>query len=148
MSEFANERELTQTARDRLDEWLYVARDEVYREMFEDDDAALSEADLRRLDRLDSESSRQTGDGVWGSDSYGIVHASAADEEDVPKVVCTYHPQIPETGYGGLSGVDDDVRNRINDALWDYCERVAERIQQKVDEFYASADDERSSSLQ
>jgi len=87
VSDFANERELTQAARDRLDEWLYVA----------------------------------------------------CDEEDVPQVVCTDHPQIPDTGYSGLTGVGDDVRDRLNDALWDYCERVAERIQQKVDEFYASA---------
>ncbi|WP_210424050.1 DUF7539 family protein [Halorussus ruber] len=98
---------------------------------------------LTRLDRLDSESSRQTGDGIWGSDSYGIAHASAADDEDVPQVVCTYHPQIPEAGDGGLTGVDDDVRDRLNDALWGYCERVAERIQQKVDECYAAASDER-----
>lgn len=139
MKAFDNERELVQAVRERLDEWLYVAREEAYRELFEGENPALSEADLRRLDRLDSESSRQTGDGLWGSDRYGIVHASAADEEDVPQVVCTYHPQVPEAGYGGLTGLDDATRDEINDALWSYCERVAELVQQEVDEFYWSA---------
>lgn len=143
MDEFDNERDLVRAARDRLDEWLYVAREEAYRELFEGDEAALSEEELRRLDRLDSAASRETGDGIWGSDSYGIVHASAADEEDVPQVVCTYHPQLPQAGYGNLTGLDDDLRERFNEALWEYCERVAELVQEEVAEFYWSTKDER-----
>lgn len=139
METFENERRLIAAIRDRLDGWLYEARERAYAELFEGPDAALSEEELRLLDRIDSRLSREEGRGLWGGDEYGIVPTGTMDEESTPHVVCTTHPQLPEQAYPGAGTLDDELRAKLNEALWDYCERVAELAQQELEEFVWSA---------
>lgn len=140
MSEFETERALLREVRDRLDGWLYEAREQAFAEVFEGDDAILGEEELRSLDRIDSALTRERGRGVWNSDDYGIVRTGTLDEETTPRVVCTSHPRLPEYATREIGGLDDETRRRLNDALWEYSERVVEHAQQRLEEFVWSAD--------
>lgn len=139
MSVIDGERELVQAARERLDEWLFEARDEAYADVFEEPDAALSDAELRELDRIDSALSRRDGDGLWGADRYGVVPGEPFGD-DRPRVVPVYHPEIPDDAYPGEDSLAESTREEFNDVLWQYCERVAAALQDRLDEF-AAADD-------
>ena len=131
-------RERLRRARDRLLEWTVAARDQAYEELFEGPDPVLDDADLRQLDRLDSELSRQRGRGLWGEAEYGIIESGLADEESGPRVVCTYHPAIPYDGIRGESSLDEATREALNDVLWEYSERVADYLQQELDRFLSA----------
>lgn len=139
MPEFENERQLLGAVRERLDQWVYSARSEAYSELFEGPDAEVDDRELQLLDEIDSELTRQEGRGLWGSDEYGIVPTGTLDEESVPHVVCTNHPQIPEYGYPGEESLDTETRERCNEALWKYCERVVDLVQQNLEEFVWSS---------
>lgn len=140
MTEFESERELLRAVRERLDGWIYDAREEAFEELFEGPDAVLTEAQLRLIDRVDSRKSREEGQGVWGSDEYGIVRTGMLDEESTPRVVCTNQPRIPALAYPGDETLDNDTRAELNDALWQYHQRIVELVQQRLEEFVWSAD--------
>lgn len=130
-----NQRALLEQARQRLDEWRYVARDRAYNEMFEGRDAVLSDAELNQLDQIDSRLAREAGEGIWGADEYGIIQNGAPGNDLGFRVVCTSHPGIPYEGYRGLQSLDEATREQFNDVLWGYCRQVAEYIQDQLDEF-------------
>jgi hypothetical protein len=127
-------KDLLRGARTRLDEWKIDARDRAYADLFEGPEAALSGEELRLLDRIDSELARRGGDGLWGSDEYGIVAGETLGTGE-PRVVCTYHPEIPLETVRGVGGLDESSRAAFNDVLWDYCERVAAVIQDDLDAY-------------
>jgi hypothetical protein len=138
-----DDRQLVLTAQSRLEEWTNAARTEAYAELFEGDDAVLSAEDLRTLDALDSALEREGGDGVWGTDRYGI-HTAGTSPDSPLGVVCVYHPQVTaDTVLRGVDGVDDETEERLNDALWRYSERVATLVEAKLDEFVRRARAER-----
>lgn len=139
MTPFTDERALHRAVGSNLDEWLSAARAEAYTGLFEGDDASLTEDELRFLDQLDSRLAREQGQGVWGGDTYGIVQTDTLDEESVPHIVCPNHPQLPEHGFPGPETLDD-TRAALNDALWEYCERVVEHAQHELEEFVWSAE--------
>lgn len=138
MAPTERERALVRRARERLDEWTYDARERAYAALFEGPDAALAAGELQLLDRIDSELTRRTGTGLWGADEYGIAAAGVFDGEG-PRVVCVYHPEIPEEGYPGEESLGDAPRRDLNDALWAYAERVAAYLQDDLDEFRRAA---------
>jgi len=109
---------------------------EAYAELFEGDDPLLSTEEMQLLDALDSELEREGGDGVWGTDEYGI-HTAGTSSADIPLgVICVYHPQITKDSVlRGADGLDDETEERLNTALWQYSERVATLIEAKLDEF-------------
>ena len=136
MDEFPDERQLVIWARSRLDQWTKSARMEAYAELFEGDDPILSPEDVRLLDALDSELERQGGDGVWGTDQYGIHTAGTSSSDASLGVVCVYHPQITsDSVLRGADDLDDATEERLNAALWRYSERVATLIEDELDEF-------------
>ncbi|MFC4548804.1 MULTISPECIES: DUF7539 family protein [Halorussus] len=136
MGEFPDERQLVVRARSQLDEWTKSARREAYAELFEGDDAVLSSEEVGLLDALDSELERQGGDGVWGTDQYGIHTAGTTSADTSLGVVCVYHPQITtDSVLRGPDDLDDETEERLNAALWQYSERVATLIEAKLDEF-------------
>ena len=136
MAEIPDERQLVLRARSRLDQWTKRARMEAYAELFEGDDPLLSTEEMQLLDALDSELEREGGDGVWGTDQYGI-HTAGSSRSDRPLgVVCVYHPQITKDSVlRGADDLDDETEERLNTALWQYSERVATIIEAKLDEF-------------
>jgi hypothetical protein len=131
-------REDVRRARERLDSWTFDARDRAYSELFEGPDSALTDEELRMLDRVDSSLTRQEGDGLWGADEYGIVTGGAGGREQ-PRVVCTYHPEIPYEAVRGEGSLDESTREEFNDVLWDYAERVAAILQADLDAFLRAA---------
>lgn len=136
MAEFPDERQLVVRARSRLNEWTNRARMEAYTELFEGDDVVLSPEEVRLLDALDSELERRGGDGVWGTDQYGIHTAGASSSDTSLGVVCVYHPQITKDSVlRGGDDLDDDTEERLNAALWNYSERVATLIEAQLHEF-------------
>lgn len=143
MVPFESERELLQAVRDRLDDWLYPARAAAYEALFEGPEPALSAAELRTLDAIDSRLAREEGMGLWGADTYDVVETGTLDEETTAHVVCTNHPQLPSDGYPGVETLDDETRARMNGALWDYSEQVVERLQHELERFDWSAAVER-----
>lgn len=145
MASTNDQRALLQRARRHLDEWRYVARERTSDEMFDGDDAVLSEAELAELDEIDSRLTQQSGEGIWGSDEYGIVENGASGNDSGFRVVCTSHPEIPYEGYRGLQSLDEATREEFNDLLWDYCQRVAEHIQEQLDSFVREHDPEAES---
>ncbi len=136
MAEIPDERQLVLRARSRLDQWTKRARMEAYAELFDGDDPLLSTEEMQLLDALDSELEREGGDGVWGTDQYGI-HTAGTSRSDRPLgVVCVYHPQITKDSVlRGADDLDDETEERLNTALWQYSERVATIIEAKLDEF-------------
>lgn len=134
MAELPDERQLALRARTQLDEWTRRARTEAYAELFDDDDPILSPGEVQLLDALDSELERQGGDGVWGTDRYGIHTAGSGDTP--LGVVCVYHPQITtDSVLREGDSLDDETEERLNAALWTYSERVATLIEAELDEF-------------
>jgi hypothetical protein len=135
MVELPDERQLVLEARSQLEQWTKHARREAYADLFDGDDPLLTPEEVQRLDAIDSELERQGGDGVWGTDQYGI-HTAGTSSSDTPLVVCVYHPQITEDSVlRGGDDIDDDTEERLNAALWAYGERVATLIEAKLDAF-------------
>ncbi|WP_435361651.1 DUF7539 family protein [Haloarchaeobius sp. DFWS5] len=127
-------RALLQRAREQMDGWIFDGRDRAFDEMFEGPGAVVSGEELQQLDRIDSALSRQTGVGIWGADQYGIITGHFPD--DVPlRVVCTLHPEIPAEGYRGHNSLEESTRDRYNDVLFEYCERVATFAQADLEAF-------------
>jgi len=140
MAEFPDERQLVLRARSRLEEWTNTARTQAYAELFEDDEPLLTEAEIDLLDALDSELERRGGDGVWGTDQYGIHTAGTSSSDSPLGVVCVYHPQITKDSVlRGADELDDETEERLNAALWQYSERVATLLEAKLDEFVRQA---------
>jgi hypothetical protein len=136
MDEFPGERELILRARAKLDRWTKNARVEAYAELFGGDDPILSPEEVQRLDALDSELERGGGDGVWGTDQYGIHTAGTSSSDTSLGVVCVYHPQITKDSVlRGSDDLDDETEERLNAALWQYSERVATLIESQLDGF-------------
>ena len=136
MAEFPDERQLVVQARSQLDQWTGSARIEAYTELFEGNEPILSPEEIQLLDALDSELERQGGDGVWGTDQYGIHTAGASGSDTSLGVVCVYHPQITKDSVlRGGDNLDDETEERLNAALWRYSERVAILIENELDEF-------------
>jgi hypothetical protein len=136
MAEVPDERQLILRARSRLDQWTTSARREAYAELFEGDDPILSPDEVQLLDALDSELERQGGDGVWGTDQYGIHTEGTSSSDTSLGAVCVYHPQVTrDSVYGGSDELDDGTEERLNAALWTYSERVATLIEAELDEF-------------
>ncbi|ELZ63400.1 hypothetical protein C457_19203 [Haloferax prahovense DSM 18310] len=109
---------------------------EAYTELFEGDDPILSLEEVQLLDALDSELEREGGDGVWGTDQYGIHTAGTSSSDSSLGVVCVYHPQITKDSVlRGADDLDDEAEERLNAALWRYSERVATLIEEALGEF-------------
>jgi len=136
MAEFPDERQLVLQARSQLDQWTRNARMEAYTELFEGDGPLLSTEEIQLLDALDSELEREGGDGVWGTDQYGIHTAGTSSSDTSLGVVCVYHPQITKDSVlRGPDDLDDESEERLNAALWQYSERVATLIEEQLHEF-------------
>jgi hypothetical protein len=136
MDELPDERQLVMRARSRLDGWTETARREAYTELFEGNDPILSTEEVELLDAIDSELERAGGDGVWGTDQYGIHTAGASRSETPLGVVCVYHPQITDDSVlRGGDDLDDETEERLNAALWTYSERVATLVEEQLEEF-------------
>ena len=136
MSEFPDERQLVLQARSHLEEWANSARTQAYTELFEGEDPLLTPEEMQRLDSLDSAMEREGGDGVWGTDQYGIYPASPSGSDGSIGVVCVYHPQITtDSVLRGDDGIDDETEERLNTVLWQYSERVSALIGEQLDEF-------------
>ncbi len=117
-----------------MDGWTKRARTEAYDDLFGGEDAELSAGEIQRLDALDSELERRGGDGLWGTDRYG-VHGDGRSDPSLG-VVCVYHPQITsDSVLRGDDGLDDETEERLNAALWAYSERVANLLGERLDEF-------------
>ncbi|MFC4247994.1 hypothetical protein ACFOZ7_13750 [Natribaculum luteum] len=136
MAEFPDERQLVLRARSHLEQWTNSARTAAYTELFDSDEPILTADELRLLDTLDSELERHGGDGVWGTDQYGIHTAGTSSSDTSLGVVCVYHPQITiDSALRGADVLDDETEERLNAALWRYSERVATLIEAELDEF-------------
>lgn len=136
MVEPPEERQIVVQARSRLQEWTNEARTEAFGELFQGDEPILTAEELQRLDTIDSVLERQGGDGVWGTDQYGIHTGGSGGSDTALGVVCVYHPQITEdTVLRGEDLLDDELEERINAALWRYGERVAALIEDDLQEF-------------
>lgn len=136
MPDLPDDRQLVVRARANLDEWTNSARTTAYAELFEGDDPILSDDDIRLLDALDSALERQGGDGVWGTDQYGIHTGGATGSDSALGIVCVYHPQITEdSALRGGDGIDDATEERLNAALWQYGERVAALVESELEGF-------------
>ncbi|SDM01038.1 hypothetical protein SAMN04487949_0484 [Halogranum gelatinilyticum] len=136
MAEFPDERHLVVRARSHMAEWTNRARTAAYAELFEGDETLLTEEEVRLLDSLDSELERRGGDGVWGTDQYGIHTAGTSSSDISLGVVCVYHPQITKDSVlRGFDELDDETEERLNAALWRYSERVATLIEEDLGEF-------------
>ncbi|WP_458210847.1 DUF7539 family protein [Haladaptatus sp. NG-SE-30] len=136
MAEFPDERELVLRVRSQLERWTNNARIRAYSELFEGDAPLLTPEELQRLDALDSVMERHGGDGVWGTDQYGIHTGGTTSSDSSIGIVCVYHPQITKDSVlQGDDGIDDETEENFNAALWQYSERVATLIEERLDEF-------------
>lgn len=140
MAEFPDDRQLIIHARSQLDQWTKSARREAYVDLFEGDDPLLSPEEMQLLDAIDSELEREGGDGVWGTDQYGIHTAGTSSSDTALGVVCVYHPQITKDSVlYGADDLDDETEERLNAALWQYSNRVATLIEAELDEFVSQS---------
>ncbi|MFB6171197.1 MAG: hypothetical protein ABEJ23_01600 [Haloarculaceae archaeon] len=140
MPTFQNASELLEAVRERLDGWVAAAREQAYADCFEGPDALLTDEEVVLLDRIDSRLGRERGEGLWGADEYRIVPAGTLEEESAPRVVCTYHPRVPEYVNRSVAPLDEATRERLDDALWEYAQRVVELTQADVEAFVWSSE--------
>lgn len=139
MADMPDERQLVMQARSRLDQWVSRARREAYAELFEGDSPSLTDEELQLLDEIDSEMAREGAAGVWGADQYGIHVGGSTPSQDSIGVVCVYHPQITsDSVFRGADEIDDEQEERLNKALWEYCERIVALVEEQLDEFIRS----------
>lgn len=137
-----HERELVRRAQSRLAKWATSARAEAYGELFDGDDAILSADEVSLLDALDSEMERRGGDGLWGTDQYGVHTAGPGGSDAALGVVCVYHPQITsDSVIRGADRLDDETEERLNAALWRYAERVASLVEADLEAFVRRTQD-------
>lgn len=116
--------------------WTSAARRQAYEELFVGEDRILSSDDVRVLEAVDSELERQGGDGVWGTDEYGIHSTGPSSGEHSLGVVCVFHPQsTSDSALQGQDELDDGTEERLNVALWQYSERVAALIETRIEKF-------------
>lgn len=134
MVERENKREILSEVRSKLDNWIHEAKNHAFEEIFEDPNAEISKEEIQLLDEIDSHLTRKEGEGIWNSDRYGIV-SGGTREEGEPHVVCTNHPQIPEYTFQKEGWADMEKREKLNDALWKYSERVVEIAQKKLERY-------------
>lgn len=135
MPEFPGERQLVIEVESQLEKWTNDARTMAYTELFEDD-PILTHEELRLLDTIDSSLERQGGDGVWGTDRYGVHTAGALSSNRSVGIVCVYHPQITKDSVlYEEDELDDETEERLNEALWRYSERVSSLIEDELDEY-------------
>jgi hypothetical protein len=127
-----DEQQLLDRVHDRLGGWTYAAREQAYEEYFEGPNAVVTAEERRRLDDIDEELTRRGDGGLWGIDEYDIAETGEADGHF--RVVCTHHPEIPYDGFRGTRSLDEATREEFNDLLWDYCERVVDHLQDRLDE--------------
>lgn len=130
-----DERHLVVRAQSHLERWTNSARTNAYRELFEGDEPILTAEEVQLLDAFDSALEREGGDGVWGTDQYGIHTGGATGSDAALGVVCVYHPQITEDTVLRGEGLDDETEERLNAALWRYSERVATLIEEELQKF-------------
>lgn len=136
MAELPDERDLVLSVRERLDDWTRRARRDAYEDLFQGADPILDEDALRVLDAIDSELERDGGEGVWGTDQYGVHTGGAGGSSSEVGVVCVYHPQITaDSVLRGRDDVDDELERELNAALWRYSERVVELIETELEAF-------------
>lgn len=136
MAELPDERQLILEARANLERWTNGARTDAYEQLFEGDEPILSAEDRQLLDALDSVLERQGGDGIWGTDQYGIVTSADTIGDAKLGVVCVFHPQITaDSVLRGADDLDDETEERLNAALWTYSERVATLIERELDAY-------------
>ncbi|WP_425499013.1 DUF7539 family protein [Halobium salinum] len=53
---------------------------------------------------------------MWSTDEYGIVTLGVVGGEG-PRVVCNYHPEIPDEGFRGGESLNETTQEKLNDAL-------------------------------
>lgn len=136
MAEFPDERQLVLEVQSLLEQWANSARTEAYVELFEGNNSILSAEELHLLDTIDSAMERQGGDGVWGTDRYGIHTAGTTSSDTSLGVVCVYHPQVTvDSVLRGGNDLDDETEEELNAALWKYSERVATLIEEELDRY-------------
>jgi hypothetical protein len=134
MDNVSDERQLVLEIQSQLEGWTNAARPVAYADLFEGDDALLTDDELTLLDAVDSAMERHGGDGVWGTDRYG-VHTGGGSNRSIG-IVCVYHPQITrDSVLRGVDAVDDETEDRINEALWRYGERVASLVEDELDAY-------------
>lgn len=134
MANGSDRRQLVVEVQSRLEEWVDAARPAAYADLFEGDDPLLTDDERRLLDAIDSAMERHGGDGVWGTDRYGVHTGSGTDRS--LGIVCVYHPQITsDSVLRGVDAVDDETEERLNDALWRYGERVATLVEAELDAY-------------
>ena len=73
MASSTTDRVTVRRARERLEDRTFDARDRAYAELFEGDDAVLTEEELRLFDGIDPDLTRRSGSDLWGADEYEIV---------------------------------------------------------------------------
>lgn len=135
MPEFPDEQQLVIEVESQLEEWTNDARTRAYTELFEDD-PILTPDERRLLDAIDSSLERQGGDGVWGTDQYGVNTAGTSSSDQSVGIICVYHPQITKDSVlRGKDELDDETEERLNQALWRYSERVSSLIEDELDEY-------------
>ncbi|WP_338739205.1 DUF7539 family protein [Haloplanus salilacus] len=134
MTDRSDERQLVLEVQSQLPSWTDDARTAAYADLFEGDDPLLTDEDLRLLDAVDSAMERNGGDGVWGTDRYGVHTGSPTDGS--LDIVCVYHPRIAsDSVLRDVDALDDETERRIDEALWRYSERVATLLGEKLDDY-------------
>lgn len=130
----SDERQLVLDVQSQLPSWTDDARLAAYADLFEGDDPLLTDEELRLLDAVDSAMERHGGDGVWGTDRYGVHTGSPADGS--LRIVCVYHPRIAtDSVLRGVDELDDETEQRLDEALWRYSERVATLLGDELDDY-------------
>lgn len=134
MATTPDERQLVLAVQSRLPSWTDDARTAAYADLFEGDDPLLSDEDLRLVDAVDSAMERNGGEGVWGTDRYGVHTGSPGDGS--LRIVCVYHPRIAsDSVLRGTDDLDDETERRLDEALWRYSERVATLLGDELDAY-------------
>jgi len=116
-------------AEDRLPDWISNAVEEAQEQVF--DGEKLDEGDLREINEIDERLKRNGHGGLWGTVRYRI-YTEEGDDGDVVAIDTFGVPTIPPDAD---VGIDEETRQRYNDALTEYGVVVSERVEEQFEEW-------------
>ncbi|MFP4174690.1 MAG: hypothetical protein ACLFSW_02800 [Halobacteriales archaeon] len=119
-------------AEDRLEDWIRNAVEDAQQEVF--GDGRLDDDDLRRINEVDETLKERDDGGLWGTVQYRIYVEETEDGDEVVSLDTFGVPSIPPDID---LDVDEEKRERYNDALSDYGVVVSERVEEQFEDWRA-----------
>lgn len=117
-------------AQKKLPEWMKKAVNEAQREMFAGDNARLEKEEIQKINQIHQELKEAGEEGIWGGVEYQINRKG--DEV----VLDTFGAPLIPSDLSNISiDLEEDTRQRFNNALSEYGVRMGQKVEEQFEEW-------------